>query len=124
MPHYEFFCHGCKKAFSKILTRRARGVISPPRFFLPVIKRKHFSSTQAQPSSKMNPTTNARMGALLGERTSGDAREETLCFHLDADGSSWLFHRRATTSCVKTDSCTAKDGPVSDIGFSPVEQQS
>jgi putative FmdB family regulatory protein len=20
MPHYEFFCHGCKKAFSKILT--------------------------------------------------------------------------------------------------------
>jgi hypothetical protein len=19
-PHYEFFCHGCKKAFSKILT--------------------------------------------------------------------------------------------------------
>src|SRR5438445_8931890 len=49
----------------KDTTRRARGVISPPRFFLPVIKRKHFSSTQAQPSSKMNPTTNARMGALL-----------------------------------------------------------
>jgi putative FmdB family regulatory protein len=20
IPHYEFFCHGCKKAFSKILT--------------------------------------------------------------------------------------------------------
>ena len=20
MPHYEFFCHGCKKTFSKVLT--------------------------------------------------------------------------------------------------------
>src|SRR5256885_4285578 len=49
----------------KDTNRGARGVISPPRFFLPVIKRKHFSSTQAQPSSKVTPTTNARMGALL-----------------------------------------------------------
>lgn len=50
--------------------RRVFGPISPPLFFLPVIRRKHFSNTQQHAIIQITPIIGAMIGALsLGAKT-------------------------------------------------------
>jgi putative FmdB family regulatory protein len=53
MPHYEFFCHGCKKAFSKVfeLAECEEGSILCPHCGSDDVEQRWFYSTTARKSA-------------------------------------------------------------------------
>ena len=116
--------------------RRVFGLISPPLFFLPVIRRKHFSNTQQHAIIQIMPITGAMIGALsLGAKTkvaepirhnivkrpsttpTGTSTQRGSCLSSGSisEGSSWfMWHNVKVRGCALLRSPSRLPGWASD----------